>query len=95
MTYGPVTRPEPSEKKIRTSDDFELCYLRHQYFRRVKYNPTEQEMAPYMGIVANLTKNTFFTYFNLFKAVGMYQDDILNIGRVHLVSFLGLYSLEK
>ena len=88
-------RPKASDKKIRTSEDFELCYLRHQYFRRVKYNPTEAEMQPYMKIVERLTKNTFLIYFNLFKSVGMYHDDILNIGRVHLVSFLGLYSLEK
>jgi hypothetical protein len=48
-----------------------------------------------MGIVERLTKNTFFTYFNLFKSVGLYHDDVLNIGRVHLVSFLGLYALER
>lgn len=95
MTYGPVDRPAPSEKKINTSNDFELTYLRHQYFRRAKYNPTEAEMQPYMKIVENLTKNTFFTYYNLFKSVGMYHDDIMNVGRVHLTSFLGLYSLEK
>ena len=88
-------RPKAPKKKVRTSEDFELCYMRHQYFRRVKYNPTEEEMQPYMYIVQNLTKNTFFTYFNLFKTVGMYHDDVLNIGRVQLVSFLGLYSLDK
>lgn len=95
MIDNSVTRPKASKKKIRTSEDFELCYLRHQYFRRVKYNPTEEEMAPYIKIVENLTKNTYFAYLNLFKAIGMYQEDVLNIGRVHLVSFLGLYSLEK
>ena len=90
-----VSRPEAATKKIRTSEDFELCFLRHQYFRRVKYNPTEAEMQPYMYIVLNLTKNTFFTYVNLFKSVGLELDDVVNIGRVHLVSFLGLYSLEN
>jgi len=90
-----VNRPAPPEKKIKTSDNFELAYLRHQYFRRVKYNPTEAEMQPYMKIVERLTKNTFSVYFNLFRAVGMYQEDVLNIGRVHLVSFLGLYALES
>lgn len=95
MPQTPVYRPSPAEKKIRTGEDFELCYLRHQYFRRVKYNPTEEEMQPFMKIVEHFTKNTFFTYFNLFRAVGMNHDDILNVGRVHLVSFLGLYSLEQ
>lgn len=52
-------------------------------------------MQPYMGIVERFSKNTFFTYANLFRVVGMYQEDVLNIGRVHLVSFLGLYSLES
>lgn len=90
-----VHRPAASEFKINTKDDFELCFLRHQYFRRAKFNPSQEEMQPYMGIVENHTNSTFYTYYNLFKAVGMYQEDILNIGRVHLVSFLGLYTLER
>jgi len=95
MNYGIVDRPAPSKNKASTKDSFELCYLRHQYFRRAKYNPTEAEMKPYMGIVEHFTKNTFFVYLNLFRAVGMYQDDVLNIGCVHLVSFLGLYHLDQ
>lgn len=95
MLQPEVNRPEASSTKITTSADFELAYIRHQYFRRVKYNPTQVEMQPYMKIVEHFTKNTFFTYFNLFKAVGMESDDVMNIGRVHLVSFLGLYSLDS
>lgn len=95
MNRTTVNRPKASGTKVSTSSDFELCYIRHQYFRRVKYNPTEAEMQPYMAIVGNLTKNTFFTYQNLFRAVGMYHDDVMNVGRVHLVSFLGLYAMEQ
>lgn len=90
-----VTRPKPSEKKIKTSEDFELCYLRHQYIRRVKFNPTEKDMDPYIYIVENLTGSTFVTYYNLFINIGMYREDVTNIGRIHLVSFLGLYSLDQ
>jgi len=90
-----TTRPAPSTSKISHRNDFECCYLRHQYFRRAKFNPTNEEMGPYMGIITNLTKNTYFVYINLFKAVGLYHDDIVNIGRVHLVSFLNLYALES
>lgn len=95
MKENTVERPKPPEKKINTSNDFELAYLRHQYFRRVKYNPTEVEMAPYRKIVENLTKNTYFTYINLFKSVGMNIEDLFNIGLVQLVSFLGLYDINK
>lgn len=90
-----VLRPIAPTRKIRTSDDFELCYLRHQYLRRVKFNPTPEQMAPYEKIIEHFAKNTFFTYYSLFKYVGMYKEDVTNIARVHLVSFLGLYSLEQ
>jgi hypothetical protein len=93
MSY--VQRPQATKRKIHSKNEFELCYLRHQYFRRVDYNPTQQEMAPYLPIVKNLAKNTFFTYKNLFHIVGMESEDLINIGQIHLVSFLGLFSLEK
>lgn len=91
----PVDRPAPDKRKISSKDDFELCYLRHQYLRKAKYNPTVEEMEPYMYIVENLSKNTFFVYYNLFKTVGMYLDDVVSIGQIHLVSFLNLFALEK
>lgn len=90
-----VDRPAPDKRKISSKDDFELCYLRHQYLRKSKGNPTAEEMAPYIKIVENLSKNTFFTYYGLFKNVGMYMDDVVSIGQVHLVSFLNLFALEK
>lgn len=90
-----VRRPKANKKKIHSRNEFELCYLRHQYFRRVKYNPSMEEMKPFMGIATHLAKNTFFTYKNLFHTVGFEADDVVNIAQVHLVSFLGLFSLEK
>lgn len=90
-----IERPQAENRKIHSKDEFELCYLRHQYIRRVKYNPTAAEMEPYMKIVSIQAKKTFTTYLNLFKLVGLDYDDMVNIGRVHLVSFLGLFSLDK
>jgi len=90
-----ITRPAAPEKKINTSNDFELAYLRHQYLRRTKYNPTEEEMRPYMGITEHFSKNNYFTYVNLFRTVGIGFEDILSIGRVYLVEFLGLFALDR
>lgn len=90
-----VERPKADQKKIRYNNQFELCYLRHQYIRKVDFNPSETEMAPYMSVVTQLAKNTYFTYQNLFRAVGFEMDDVVNIGQVHLVSFLGLFSMDK
>lgn len=81
-------------KKIHSKNEFELCYLRHQYLRRCKRNPSLEEMSPYKSIVTQQATKTFFMYFNLFQSVGMERDDVINIGLTHLKSFLCLFSLE-
>ena len=90
-----VSRPKAPKKKIHSKDEFELCYLRHKYLRRVRYNPTEKDMKPFMAIATHFAKVTFFRYKNLFYTVGLELDDLINIARIHLTSFLGLFSLEK
>jgi len=90
-----IIRPAAPEEKIHYREDFELCYLRHQYFRKVDYNPTQQEMEPYQKIAAKLASNTFFTYRPLLRIIGLEKEDLVNIANVHLVSYLGLFSLEQ
>jgi hypothetical protein len=90
-----VYRPKSAKGRIHSKDEFELCYLRHKYFRKTLYNPTTKDMAPYDKIVENLSRNTFFTYKSLFSYIGFGLEDVENIGRIHLVSFLGLFSLES
>jgi len=90
-----VRRPKASKNRIQSKNEFELCYLRHQYFRRVKYNPTQADMKPFSHIATHLAKNTFFVYRNLFHTIGFESEDLVNIAHVHLVSFLGLFSLDK
>lgn len=90
-----VKRPQAGNKKINSRNDFELCYIRHQYFRKVTFNPTLEEMEPYHRIIGHFVDNTFYTYRPLFGIVGMEKDDIINIGKIHLVNFLGLFSLEQ
>lgn len=93
MADGYVTRPKAAKKKIHSKHEFELCYLRHQYFRRADYNPTDVEMQPYYRVIGQITKNTFFTYSTLMHMIGMESEDLFNIGRVHLTSYLSLFSM--
>ena len=90
-----VERPVAEQKKINCKDEFELCYLRHQYIRKVDFNPTALEMAPYDVIVSQQAKNTYFTYLSLFGSVGLGCEDIMSIAKTHTVSYLGLFSLDK
>jgi hypothetical protein len=80
--------------RISHKDAFELCYLRHQYLRKVKYQPTREDMLPYNKIVENFAKNTFYVYKNLFMLVGLDLEDVLNTSQVYLACYLGLFALE-
>jgi len=90
-----ISRPQAEKGKINSKNEFELCYIRHQYFRKTKYNPSEEQMAPYMGIIKNLTRKTFWMYHGLFQAVSFDIEDMISIGQIHLVNFLGLFALEQ
>lgn len=90
-----VERPQAEKKKIHCKNEFELCYLRHQYIRKVDFNPSAEEMSPYNHIAEHQAKNTYFTYRNLFSTVGMEAADVINIAKMHIVSYLGLFSVEK
>lgn len=88
-----IFRPPAGTRKIHSANEFELCYIRHQYFRRVKYNPTAEEMLPYKKIIGYLSQRTFYTYPGLFHIVGMTLDDVNAIGQIQLVNFLGLFEI--
>lgn len=90
-----IERPIAENRKINSRDDFEWCYMRHQYLRRVTYNPSEADMAPYTKIISRQARKTYNTYEGLFRLVGFDVEDLVSIARIHLVSFLGLYKLDK
>jgi hypothetical protein len=89
-----ITRPQAEKRKIHSKNEFELCYIRHQYFRRVKYNPTAEEMRPYSPIIGMLSRRTYYTYPKLFNLIGMALEDVQAIGSIHLVNFLGLFEIS-
>ena len=85
----------PKSTRANSNAHFELCYLRHQYLRKVKKQPTREEMEPYHKIVENFAGTTFYTYKNLFLMVGLDLEDVVNVGQIQVVSFVGLFALER
>ena len=81
--------------KIHHGKEFELCYLRHQYLRKAANNPTEAEMSPYKNIILGQVRKTLVDYGSIFTLMGFQRDDLISIGNVHLVSFLGLFAIEQ
>lgn len=90
-----VSRPKGKKSRINCKDEFELCYIRHKYLRKIKFNPTEKQMKPFMKIAAKFANKTFFRHTDLFNTVGLGLEDIVNIANIHIVNFLGLFSLQK
>lgn len=95
MSYEKIERPKADKKKIHSKNEFELCYLRHQYLRRSDFNPTDADMRPYYPIAEKVARSTYYVYNNLLQMVGMNVEDLININKVHLVSFLSLFVLDK
>lgn len=81
-------------KKIHSKNNFELCYLRHQYLRRTNINPTKEDLAPYAYVINSQSGKTFSTYKKLFWAVGLDFSDLVRTSEAHLISFLGLFAIE-
>jgi len=82
-------------KKIHNSSNFEFCYLRHQYLRKVDINPDSSELIPFYPIINKISGKNYSTYRKLFYSVGIEYDDVVAVGKAHLISFLGLFQIEK
>lgn len=88
-------RPKTDSKKIHHSKAFELCYLRHRYLRKTTKNPSKEEMIPYKGIISSQSHKTYQNYQEILRLVAFDTEDLISIGNVHLVSFLGLFAVES
>lgn len=89
-----VERPKATGTRINCYEEFELCYLRHKYLRKSGANPTEAQIKPFNYIINLCTTKTYYTYIGLFQSIGMDWEDIVSIGKTHLVSYLGLFSMQ-
>jgi hypothetical protein len=81
-----------TKKQANYQDKFEELYLRYDYLRRVKdYNT---DLMLYENIVKSTALISYEKYRMTFNKVGFSYDDIVNITRVYLHGFLGVYSFE-
>lgn len=78
-----------------TSNDFESCYLRHSYLKRVTIRPSKEQMQPYEGLIRKFSNKMHRHNKRLMESIGFLEEDLQNISRVHLVTFLGLFTLER
>lgn len=80
--------------KINISDYFELAYLRHRYFRKSQ-NPSTERIQQFEEMVCNVSDYFFSKNFRDFKMVGFEKEDIRNISRVHVISFISISGLKE
>lgn len=86
--------PTIDEQKLKSSDFFELVYLRHRYFRK-STNPDPKRLASFEEMICNISDKIYLRNIEIFKTVGFEMDDMRNIGRVHTVSFFSMSGLKE
>lgn len=75
-------------------EDFEYMSLMESYFDRTQ-NPSNSDMLAYEDIVVFESTQHYNSRKRLYHSIGLDLDDLKNLSRVYLVSFLGLFSLDK
>ena len=83
-------RPMPS---FDGEAPFELTSIRWRYFMRAD-NPTDDRLKDYEALISNICKSYFKKNKQMFLYAGMDADDLINIGRIQVVSYLGCFSIH-
>lgn len=95
--YGspvPFDRGVKSGERINYNDHFEDVYMRHSLFRRVP-DATAEQMEPYMSTLKSSARRALFKWQSSFKSMGFGEEDLINIGRIYLMSFLHFYATSE
>lgn len=95
--YGkplPFDRGEKPGERINYNDNFEDVYLRHSLFRRVP-DATAAQMEPYMSTLKHSARRALYKWQSSFKSMGFGEDDLVNIGRIYLMSFIHFYATSE
>jgi hypothetical protein len=85
--------PIDPDKMISTREQFELAYLRWRYFMRVE-NPPEELVKQYEKAAYMVARDAYRQNQDTMLYSGLELEDVMNISLVHLVSYLGCYSLQ-
>ena len=80
--------------KIKCEDYFELVYMRHRYFRKSK-NPAPERIAQFEEMLCNISDKFFVRNYKVFNQTGFELEDLRNIARVHVVSFIHMGGLAE
>lgn len=80
--------------KISVKDDFELVLFRWRYLNKT-VNPTEEEISKYNSVIKAASGKIYSIFTKVFSRSGMQLDDVRSLARVHIVSYIGLFSLNK
>lgn len=95
--YGkpqPVDRGVAPAGRVNYLDNYEDVYLRHSTFRRSP-NKTEADLAPYMKVIKGCARRALHRWRKVWQAMGFGENDLVNIGMVHTITFLHLYSYAE
>jgi hypothetical protein len=79
-------------KKVRFEDEFELVVMRWRYLMKSP-NPNTPRMEQFEAVLGSTTRKIWRRFKYAYGITGYDMDDVKLLGRVHLVSYLGLFGL--
>lgn len=83
-----------NKSKIKSSDNFELVYMRHKYFRKSS-NPSEERLSQFEEMICNISDKIYYKKVMIFKTTGFEMEDLRSIGRINAVSFISMSGLKE
>lgn len=79
--------------KVSHRDDLELVIMRWRYLLRTE-NPPEEVFEQFRPIIKNVVNSVWRKFRYVFKVLGYEREDLYSLAQVHLVSYIGLFSLR-
>jgi hypothetical protein len=74
--------------------DFENVLFRWKYFNKTD-NPANEEIENYRSVIKEATRSVFASFGTSLKAAGIEIEDLRSIASIHIVSYIGLFSLSN
>jgi len=78
--------------KVRFDEEFELVAMRWRYLLRSP-NPTNDRMFQFETILKSTSRKIWRRFKYAYNVTGYDFDDVVALGRVHLVSYIGIFGL--
>lgn len=82
------------EKAKRGTVDFESLLFRWRYLSKISM-PSSAEIEQYRSVINRASDTAYVSFTHQLKSCGVEREDLRSLAMVHVMSYIGLFSLQK